>query len=72
MHTMPVYPRWERGREGGGGVYCGVREGRNVFFPALIKTDLLKNGLPCFPWSNGLRSPNQLPTGVHTHVATIG
>ena len=53
-------------------VYCGVREGRNFLLSALSNTDLLKHGLPHFPWSNGLRSPNQFPTGVHTHVATIG
>ena len=60
------------GREGrGGGLLRGER-GEECFPSVLIKTDLLKNRLPRFPWSNGLRSPNQLPTGVHTHVATIG
>ena len=62
------------GREGGGvggGSTAGWERG-GMFPSALIKTDLLKNRFPRFPWSNGLRSPNQLPTGVHTHVATIG
>ena len=43
LHTMPVYPRWERGR-GGGGVYCGVREGRNVFPRPSLRLTSSKTG----------------------------